>query len=115
MLKVIKVYVLGVKCFIIMFLFVLIMDEDKIDDFYYVFMEKLWNLVIMDDFYKFCLMVYCFFKKYVEKVVWDFVEKEKLNFDVVIICLFFVFGFVVYYFVILDSINIFNECIVGLV
>jgi nucleoside-diphosphate-sugar epimerase len=115
MLKAIKAHAPGVKRLIITSSFASIMDEDKIDDPHHVFTEKSWNPATMDDFHKSRPTVYRLSKKYAEKAAWDFVEKEKPNFDVATICPPLVLGPVVHHLATLDSINTSNERIVGLV
>lgn len=68
----------------------------------------------MDDIGRGKPTVYRLSKKYAEKAAWDFVAREKPNFDVATVCPPAVFGPVVHHLATLDSINTSNERVVAL-
>lgn len=74
-----------------------------------VYSEKNWNPVTMEQAVSTPADAYRASKTFAEKAAWDFVEKEKPNFDIATINPPLVYGPVVHYLNSLDSINTSNE------
>jgi nucleoside-diphosphate-sugar epimerase len=76
--------------------------------------ESVWNPVTWEEAIKDKALTYRASKTFAEKAAWEFVEKEKPNFDVATINPPFVFGPVIHYLNSLDSLNTSNERIYDL-
>ncbi|PWY70074.1 ketoreductase [Aspergillus eucalypticola CBS 122712] len=104
-LKAIKAYASTVKRVVITSSFAAIVNGKKHAESY---SEKNWNPVTWEE----ALIssnTYRASKTFAEKAAWDFVEKEKPNFDIATINPPFVFGPVVHYLNSLDAINTSNQ------
>ncbi|KAL3247155.1 hypothetical protein ABHI18_012511, partial [Aspergillus niger] len=110
-LKAIKAYAPTVKRVVITSSFAAIVNAKKHPESY---SEKNWNPVTWEEALD-ASNTYRASKTFAEKAAWDFVEKEKPNFDIATINPPFVFGPVVHYLNSLDAINTSNQKVSNLI
>ncbi|KAI0143195.1 putative NAD dependent epimerase/dehydratase [Pestalotiopsis sp. NC0098] len=115
-LKAIKKSAPGVKRVVITSSFASILSDAKLADPKTVFSEKDWNPSTYEDgLGDHKPTSYRVSKTLAEKSAWDFVEKEKPNFDLATVCPPLVFGPVVHHLNSLAAINTSNERFVDLI
>ena len=94
--------------------FASILDEAHLED-PYVYTEKSWNPVTIDDIHRSPGTAYRVSKKLAEKAAWDFVAEVKPNFTLSTVCPPLVLGPVVHHLATLEGINTSNARVVDLV
>ena len=113
-LKAIKKSAPGVKRVVITSSFAAVLDASKLSDPNTTFTEASWNPITMAQATESQALAYRLSKTMAERAAWDFVAKEKPNFDLATVNPPLVFGPVVHHLASLDTINTSNERIVAL-
>lgn len=91
-----------------------ILDKNKLSDGKAVFTEKSWNPATIDEIHEDKPTAYRVSKTLAERAAWDFVEKNKPNFDLATVNPPLVLGPVVHYLATLDAINTSNGRVVSM-
>ncbi|TQS31504.1 hypothetical protein Golomagni_08212, partial [Golovinomyces magnicellulatus] len=94
--------------------FAAILNKDKLGDGNTTFTEKSWNPSTIADIHNDKPTAYRVSKTLAERAAWDFVEKNKPNFDLATVNPPLVLGPVVHYLATLDAINTSNDRVVAM-
>lgn len=114
-LKAVKKYGPSVKRVVITSSFASIVNGNKGNNVGYKYSEKDWNPITEEEALANPSSGYRASKTFAEKAAWEFVEKEKPNFDIVTMCPPLVLGPVVHYLNSLDALNTSNQRIRNLI